>query len=141
MKTPIYILMIMLLSAGTAFGQQKHQSKLKTEKSSDALTIGPHASWDTTIADMGDIKFRSETIVEFTLTNSGNEPLMITYAQAACGCTNLQYSEAPILPGRATKLKITYDGTGDGPFMKTITVQTNAKGGRTVLQVKGNVVK
>lgn len=132
---------MLLLSAGTAFGQRAHQPKIQTQRGNDALGIGPHASWDTTIADMGDVTFRSETIVEFTLTNCGNEPLLITYAQAACGCTNLEYSEAPILPGRAAKLKVTYDGTGSGPFMKTITVQTNASGGRTVLQVKGNVVK
>ncbi|HZK08577.1 MAG TPA: DUF1573 domain-containing protein [Bacteroidales bacterium] len=141
MRTTIYIFMMMLLSAGAAFGQKAHQPKIQKQDGNDALSIGAHASWDTTIADMGDVKFRSETIVEFTLTNSGNEPLLITYAQAACGCTNLQYSEAPILPGRATKLKVTYDGTGNGPFMKTITVQTSASGGRTVLQVKGNVVK
>ncbi|NCA86916.1 MAG: DUF1573 domain-containing protein [Clostridia bacterium] len=137
MKRAIYILMISLLWAGAAIGQQTHQPKTENH----ALVIGPQASWDTTIVDLGDIKARTETTAEFTLTNSGNEPLLITYAQASCGCTNLKYSEAPILPGRATKVKVTYDGSGFGPFMKTITVQTNAKGSRTVLQLKGNVVQ
>lgn len=77
----------------------------------------------------------------FTLTNTGNQPLLITSARASCGCTNLKYSQEPILPGKSTELSVTFNGSGNGAFRKSITVQTNASENPTILQITGKVVK
>lgn len=107
----------------------------------ESSTNGPKAQWDTKVLDMGEMKYRTKTDAEFTLTNTGNEPLLITYAKASCGCTNLKYSQEPILPGNSTKLSVTYNGSGNGNFTKSITVQTNADQARTSLRIKGFVVR
>nr|NQU91415.1 DUF1573 domain-containing protein [Bacteroidota bacterium] len=112
-----------------------------SSNASTSLALGPKAAWDQTVVDLGDVEYKVPKSAEFTLTNTGNEPLLITYAKASCGCTNLKYAEEPILPGKSTKLSVTYNGTGNGKFRKSITVQTNDADKKTLLQITGNVVK
>jgi hypothetical protein len=104
--------------------------------------MGPKAKWDKTILEMGEIDFKIEKKGEFTLTNAGNEPLLLSYVRASCGCITVDYSEAPLLPGRSTKIRVTHDGNDPpGDFFKTVTVVTNADTDRTVLQIKGSIVQ
>lgn len=139
----IIAILLTALMIGPAFGliaqeaQVKDEAKATDEKKAD----GPAASWDKTMIDFGEIPFKTQKKDEFTLTNKGNQPLFIVYGQSSCGCAKLDYNEAPILPGKSTKVKITYDGTEPGDFLKTISIITNASDERTVLQVKGTVVK
>ena len=141
MKKITIILLMLIFVPSICILAQETSAQVEDTEPIEALAVGPKASWDIKIFEMGEIEFKTITKAEFTLTNSGNEPLFITYAKSSCGCTDLQYSEAPILPGRSTKVSATYDGTGDGKFMKTITIVTNADTDRTILQIKGNVVK
>jgi len=78
---------------------------------------------------------------QFTLSNNGNEPLIISTAQASCGCTNLNYSKEPILPGKSTTISVTYNAAVKGNFYKSVTVRTNASDQPTVLLIKGTVVE
>lgn len=134
-------LLMILMAPVMVLMAQDAPKIVKVEQQSEKLAVGPKASWDVTVLDLGDVNFMVPKDAEFTLTNSGNEPLLITYAKASCGCTNLKYSQEPILPGKFTKLSVTYNGSGSGQFMKTITVQTNAEDKPTTLQITGNVIK
>jgi hypothetical protein len=107
----------------------------------EKVASGPKASWDKLIHDYGEIVFNAKEKAEFTLTNTGSQPLLIVYGQTTCGCAHLEYDEVPILPGKSSKITITYHGTEMGDFMKTISMVTNADTDRTVLQVKGSVVE
>jgi hypothetical protein len=102
---------------------------------------GPVAGWDKTMQEMGDIPQGVPRVAEFKLTNEGKEPLLIASAKASCGCTNLNYSKEPLLPGKSATLAVTYNAAAKGPFMKTVTVTTNAGAQATVLQIKGNVLE
>lgn len=99
------------------------------------------AEWVSETVDLGNITYMTPTVAEFTVKNTGTDPLLITYAKASCGCTNLKYSKEPIMPGKSSVISATYNGSGNGPFTKTITVQTSASSDKTVLKIKGNVVK
>lgn len=100
----------------------------------------PVAKWDKLVNDFGDIAFNVPKTAEFTLTNAGKEPLIISSARASCGCTNLKYASEPILPGKSTVVSATYNAASQGVFTKTVTVQTNADPNPVVLQIKGNVL-
>lgn len=100
---------------------------------------GPVASYDRTVYDMGTIEQKVPKVATFVLSNTGNEPLMISTAQASCGCTGLQYDKEPILPGKSANISATYNAAVAGNFMKTITVRTNASDQPVVLQIKGTV--
>lgn len=140
MKKSMIILMLMVFPVFAMIAQEPLSSK-KADAAAGAVTVGPKAEWDIQVFDFGDVPFRMNKDAEFKLTNTGNEPLLITSAKASCGCTNLRYSQEPILPGKSTSLAVTFNGTGNGPFRKTITVQTNDSEKPTVLQITGTVIK
>jgi hypothetical protein len=101
---------------------------------------GPIAQWDKMVNDFGDIALNIPKEAQFTLTNKGKEPLIISSARASCGCTNLKYSAEPILPGKTSIVSATYNAAAQGVFTKTVTVTTNADANPVVLQIKGNVL-
>ena len=101
---------------------------------------GPVAKWDKMVNDFGEIAFNVPKTVEFTLTNAGKAPLIISSARASCGCTNLKYSQEPILPGKSSIVAATYNAAAQGIFTKTVTVTTNADPNPVVLQFKGTVL-
>lgn len=105
-----------------------------------AKANAPVAKWDKIINDFGEIAFNVPKTAEFTLTNAGKEPLIISTARASCGCTNLKYSQEPILPGKSSVVSATYNAASQGVFTKTITVTTNADPNPVVLQIKGTVL-
>jgi len=100
---------------------------------------GPVAKYDKTTFEFGDLTQGNPGTASFMLTNDGNEPLIISSANASCGCTNLNYSKDPILPGKSITISATYNAAAVGPFTKTITVRTNASEQPTVLMLKGKV--
>ncbi len=140
-KLATLFIVFMMTSTLTVMAQDAAVPEKKATISSELLSMGPKAEWDTKTYDMGEVGYKVKTQAEFTLTNTGNEPLLITYAKASCGCTNLKYSQEPVLPGRSTKMSVTYNGSGNGPFRKSITVKTNADNSRTMLQIKGKVIR
>jgi len=140
-KLTTLFFVFLMASTITVMAQDAAPVKQSGIALADSPTTGPKAEWDNKTLDLGEIEYRVKTDAEFTLTNTGNEPLLITYAKASCGCTNLKYSQEPILPGQSSKLAVTYNGSGNGNFRKSITVQTNADASRTSLQIKGIVIR
>jgi len=112
----------------------------QTIQAAPANPNAPVAKWDKLVNDFGDITFNVPKTAEFTLTNAGKEPLIISSARASCGCTNLKYASEPILPGKSAVVSVTYNAASQGLFTKTITVITNADPNPVVLQIKGNVL-
>jgi hypothetical protein len=139
-KTFTLIFSLLLIPFFAVFAQDSDNTDPQ-DKTKEIKVNGPKASWDKTIIDFGEIAYKTKEVSEFTLTNKGNQPLFIVYGQSSCGCAELDYSEAPIMPGLSTKVKITYDGKDLGDFLKTISIVTNESEERTVLQVKGTVVE
>jgi len=100
----------------------------------------PKAKWDKTVSDFGEIEQGIPKEAEFKLTNEGKEPLLISAAKAGCGCTNLKYSQEPVLPGKSTIIAATYNAAAMGAFTKSITVTTNADPNPVMLMIKGTVI-
>lgn len=99
----------------------------------------PKAKWDKIVNDFGEIEQGIPKEAEFKLTNEGKEPLLIQTAKAGCGCTNLKYSQEPVLPGKSTIIAATYNAAAMGAFTKSITVTTNADPNPVMLLIKGTV--
>ena len=76
----------------------------------------------------------------FVVKNTGDAPLVITRITASCGCTQPEWTKAPIAPGKTGNVKVTYNPKGrPGPFYKTISIFSNGKKGSYTLAIKGNV--
>jgi hypothetical protein len=98
-------------------------------------------NWTETNFDFGQIKVNNPVTHEFTFTNAGSVPLVITSVQASCGCTVAKFSKDPITPGSAGFVKATYNAAKVGVFTKTISVNANTEEGTMQLVIKGEVVK
>ena len=130
------ILIAFLFPMQGLFAQKASQSATEVKKE---IANGPVASFDRTVYDMGEIVQNNPQTATFKLTNNGNEPLIISSAQASCGCTGLSYEKEPIFPGKTVDISAIYNAAAVGNFSKSITVRTNASDQPVVLQIKGNV--
>lgn len=121
----------MLLNSGN-----KGKAELTTNK---AATI----KWDKTEYDFGNIKQGNPQKVEYIFENTGDKPVLITKAEASCGCTKLTYDQKPIMPGQKGTISTVYDAKELGLFQKSITVFLNLDAPNDVYELKlnGTVVK
>ena len=100
----------------------------------------------------GVIKFKSEShdfnkIEEgvqathtFEFTNTGTAPVVISNAQASCGCTTPDWTKEPVMPGKTGKVTASFNSQGrPGNFSKTVTVISNSETPQIVLTIKGDV--
>jgi hypothetical protein len=77
---------------------------------------------------------------DFTVTNTGSNPLVIQNIVASCGCTTPEWTRQPIPPGGKGKITAIYDPRNrPGQFNKTLSVYTNATPEVAVLVIKGEV--
>lgn len=76
-----------------------------------------------------------------TVTNTGNQPLVIQNIVASCGCTTPEWTKEPIPSGGKGMITAIYDPKDrPGPFTKTLSVYTNSKPEIVTLTIKGEVV-
>lgn len=127
-KTLLLSLSLVLFGGASAFAQQ-------------AVAGGPEISVDKEVHDYGTIKEGSNGVAEFTITNTGNEPLIISRAKGSCGCTVPDWPKEPIMPGKSAKMSVSYDTKRVGPINKSVTITSNASNAATkVVRIKGNVL-
>lgn len=97
--------------------------------------------WEQTVHDFGRIPQGKPVTVSFKFSNVGDEPLIIKNATGSCGCTNVTYPKEPILPGQTGEVNSTFNAEAVGVFTKTVSVESNAVEGLTILTFKGEVVQ
>jgi hypothetical protein len=96
-------------------------------------------SWEKESYDFGEIAQAKPVFTSFTFTNQGNEPILVSDVVTSCGCTASNYSKEPIMPGKSSSIKVTYNAANVGAFAKTITVNFNDVTAKKVLTIKGAV--
>lgn len=96
--------------------------------------------FDKMVHDYGTIEQGGDGNCEFTFTNTGDEPLVLTGVRASCGCTLPEWPKEPIAPGKTGVIKVKYDTRRVGPINKVIRVASNAENANVVLRITGNVV-
>lgn len=118
-------LVILLVTVVTAHGQMAVTTIKISETEHDFGTFKEEAGRQT---------------YDFTVTNTGNQPLVIQNIVASCGCTTPEWTKAPIAPGAKGRITAIYDPKDrPGAFNKTLSVYTNTKPEVTVLTIKGQV--
>lgn len=90
--------------------------------------------------NFGTIKQGDKVEYEFSFTNTGKEPLVITSAAGSCGCTVPEWPKEPIKKGEKGKIKVTFNSAGkQGMQDKTVTINSNAATNPKILHIKGNI--
>ncbi|TSA29712.1 MAG: DUF1573 domain-containing protein [Bacteroidetes bacterium] len=137
----ITLVTVLLLALSVSMMAQQATTTIQNKENKLSKKDGPVAKFEQTVIDLGQINQGIPRTAEFILTNDGNQPLLISAARASCGCTNLKYGQEPILPNKSTTISATYNAAAPGPFIKTVSVTTNADVNPVVLQIKGTVIK
>lgn len=89
--------------------------------------------------DFGTIQRGTPQETVFVFTNTGNAPLIIADAKSTCGCTVPKKPDGPIAPGEKGELVVNFNGQGNGPVTKTVTITANTEKGSELLQIKAFV--
>ncbi|WP_226063351.1 DUF1573 domain-containing protein [Kaistella polysaccharea] len=76
--------------------------------------------------DFGKIKKGDQKEHVYEVTNTGENPLIISQVKPGCGCTVPDYTREPILPGQKGKITLKFDSSGfDGLVNKQAEVYAN----------------
>lgn len=106
------------------------------------IQSGPKLTLNKDIHDYGTIVQNADGVSHFEVTNTGNEPLIISNAKGSCGCTVPKWSKEPIMPGQSTTIDVKYATNRIGPINKSVTITSNAVNTPTkVIRIKGKVIK
>nr|MDQ3394924.1 DUF1573 domain-containing protein [Bacteroidota bacterium] len=116
----IMLLVLMLSGSLLGYSQSAHLSE-----SSPSGSLSSKITWDKKEFDLGKIEAKVPITIEYTFTNHGNTPLVITEVKAQCGCTVASYTEKAVLQGESGQIKATFNAAQIGNFRKGITVLTN----------------
>jgi hypothetical protein len=114
------ILSFLCLFAITTF-QVNAQNKEKAE--------GPMFKFiDGETHDFGVIKKGPPAGHTFEFTNVGTEPIIVMNVTPSCGCTNVDWSKNPVLPGQKGFIHLDLKTEEqNGIFHKEVYIQSNAK--------------
>ncbi|MBU2019692.1 MAG: DUF1573 domain-containing protein [Bacteroidetes bacterium] len=99
------------------------EQKREKEEKSNVTTL----SFDRLKHDFGDIQGDTDNSTTFTVTNTGDKPLLINDVKASCGCTTPKKPEGPILPGKSDVITVNFHPNPDqkNEIIKTVTVTAN----------------
>ena len=100
----------------------------------------PHFVPESEIQKIGQVEWKHPVDIKFTVTNTGNEPLVLTDVQPDCDCMVVKWTETPIAPNATGEINVTYDATLLGTFDKSVAVYTNAEPHLSYLHFTGQVL-
>lgn len=111
-----------------AFGQSDPSAPIINWGASTKIDYGTIAKGD-----------ESNAIAEFSFTNVGKSPLIISSCRGSCGCVVPTCPTEAIQPGAKGVISVHYDVNRVGEFTKTITVTSNANPPMNTLLIHGVV--
>ena len=135
MKKLFLFCLMAVMTIGAANAQEKKEAVAEE-------LPGPKIVFAEREHNYGTIQKGGDGNCEFTFTNTGDEPLILSNVRASCGCTTPSWTQKPVMPGKTGTINVRYNTNNVGGFTKTITVTSNAVNeSRVVVKIKGNVVQ
>lgn len=64
-----------------------------------AAVAQPRISSNKETHNFGQIEWKRPVTVEYTITNTGNQPLVLTNVTTSCACAVADWTKEPIAPG------------------------------------------
>ncbi len=103
------------------------------------ISVGNGIVLDKDVHDFGDIISGSGAVsCSFKVTNKGDKPVAIYSVISSCGCTGVDWTREPLLPGRSGSISATYSND-EGPvaFDKDLTVYFSGVSKPCILKLRG----
>lgn len=109
-----------------------------------AITVAvaqPRFSSNTEMHSFGQIEWKCPVTAQYTITNTGDRPLVLTDVEPDCACTVAQWTKTPIAPGAKGTISVTFDAKALGHFQKSVAIYCNAQPHLVYLNFDGEVVQ
>ncbi|ALU76097.1 DUF1573 domain-containing protein [Tenacibaculum finnmarkense] len=145
----IAVAIAVVLSTGIfiSCGKSDASSKVKKENVENAekrdvsISKGTASiSFDKEEHNFGTVNEGEVVKTTFMVTNSGKTDLVITNAQASCGCTVPVWPKGAIAPGETGEIQVSFNTSGKpNKQSKSITLTTNTVKGKEVIKITGMV--
>ena len=130
MKRILYVLALVILTAGVASAQKKEAS---------IIVVGD------SIHDFGKLRQTDKPVTHiFKIKNDGGSPLVLSEVLSSCACTVVDWPKMPIAPGSAGDIKATFDPahySNPGTMTRTIRVFSNVNTDPLLLRVKVEIIR
>lgn len=68
--------------------------------------------FESRVANLGRIRVGHKKKIVFRFTNVSSCPVVITRVMTSCECTSAVWDKAPLLPGRRSRIEVTYEAEG-----------------------------
>lgn len=101
----------------------------------------PRISSNKETHNFGQIEWKRPVTVEYTITNTGNQPLVLTNVTTSCACSVADWTRTPIAPGEKGTVSASFDAKALGHFEKTVGIYSNAEPHLVYLKFAGEVVQ
>lgn len=105
-----------------------------------AVVAQPRISSNKETHNFGQIEWKRPVTVEYTITNTGNQPLVLTNVTTSCACAVADWTKQPIAPGEKGMVKAVFDAKALGRFDKSVGIYSNATPNLIYLKFTGEVV-
>lgn len=107
----------------------------------DTASVAKLTFTDSNEYAFGSVKEGEVIQHDFTFTNTGKVPLLITKARSTCGCTVSSYTEQPVAPGAEGLISVTFDTKNKyGRQRKYVTIYANTYPALTTVYMDGTVI-
>ena len=101
----------------------------------------PRFTSNTEMYSFGQIEWKHPVTAQYTITNTGDQPLVLTEVEPDCACSVAQWTKTPIAPGAKGTISVTFDAEALGHFQKSVAIYTNAQPHLVYLKFNGEVVQ
>lgn len=101
----------------------------------------PRFSSNKETHNFGQIEWKHPVSVEYVITNTGDQPLVLTDVDPSCACSVAQWTQTSIAPGEKGTVTVEFDAKALGHFEKSVGVYTNAAPNLVYLYFTGEVVR
>ena len=90
-----------------------------------------------TVHDFGTVRKDEKNSAVFSITNAGDNPLIISRISASCGCTNVTWNRQPIASGNSASVQAEITLSEVGFFSKNLVVYCNTNESPIILSLRG----
>jgi len=113
-----------------------------TESSEQTISTADAAAirFDDLNYNFGTITQGEKVTYAYKFKNTGKSPLIISSAEASCGCTVPEVPKEPIKPGDESEIKVVFNSAGKlGRIDKQVTVSSNGIPNVIALHLTGEI--
>lgn len=142
-----FAFIISLIFVACKTGNENDKNKLDTDLVKNTTTENgvsgamPEFKFEEEEHNFGNVYRGEKVSYEFKFKNVGKADLIISDANASCGCTVPEYPKNPIKPNEEGKITVTYNSEGkQGVQNKSVTLVANTVPNTKVLKIMAMVI-